>query len=234
MSIIIGIIVALAMNSFAHNSKQEETATQETLSEIVVLLDCSGSMSSTASDAIGGFNAFVEEQKKVPGEAVLTLVQFNSQDPHEVVYDRMPLEDVPKLTVDTYQPRASTPLYDALGWTLDYIGQALDVLAEENKPGVVIFAILTDGLENDSKEYTKDGVFKLVDYQQEKHDWKFAYLGANQDAMAVAAGIGIRYDANALNVSGFVGIGTGAASMNVSVTSYRTGKGVEPDSLEAE
>ena len=198
------------------------------LSEIVVLLDRSGSMSSIADDVIGGFNAFVEEQKKVAGDAVLTLVQFDGQDPHEVVHDRVNLTEIPPLTDDTYRPRGTTPLYDALGWTLDHIGQALEKVPEEERPEVVIFAILTDGLENCSTEYTKDGVFKQVQRQQGKYNWKFIYLGANQDAMIEAANLGIRHDANAENVQTFLATAEGVKdTMDMSsrsATHYRTGK----------
>jgi len=199
---------------------------KEGLSDIVVLLDRSGSMMKIRDDAIGGFNGFIEDQKAVPGEAVVTLVQFDTQDPHEVVYGRTSLGEVPELTGDTYMPRASTPLYDALAFTIDHIGGILDKLPEEEKPEHVVFAILTDGLENSSREYDKAAVFARVSHQQEKWGWKFIYLGANQDAMVEAAFLGIKYDPQGQNIANFVASAEGTEkayrSASRSATHYRT------------
>lgn len=178
-------------------------------SEIVVVLDRSGSMMSIKQDAIGGFNQFVEEQKAVPGEAFLTFVQFDTRDPHEIIHERVPLADVPLLTDEVFRPRGGTPLYDALGWTINHIGALLDKQKEDEKPEHVIFAILTDGQENSSHEFSKAALFAKVTEQQEKYDWKFIYLGANQDAMAESAGIGIKFDAAAQNVAAFAATGAG-------------------------
>jgi len=200
---------------------------EEKTSEIVFLLDRTGSMMRIRDDAIGGFNSFLADQKKVPGAARLTLVQFDSQGPHEVVHDRIDLQGVPDLTEDTYRPRSGTPLYDALAWTIDHIGGQLEA-AEEDRPDTVIFAILTDGEENASVEYTKDACFKRVKDQQEKYSWKFIYLGANQDAMKEAGNLGIKFDKDAQNVVGFGASAEGTQrayrSIGQSTTHYRTGK----------
>ncbi|MBU1374310.1 MAG: VWA domain-containing protein [Bacteroidetes bacterium] len=197
------------------------------MSEIVVVLDRSGSMGSIKGATIEGFNAFVGEQQAVPGEAAFTLIQFDSVDPHGVTFDRIALTDMPYLTLNDYQPRGSTPLYDALGKAIDAVGAKLDSLPEEEKPEHVIFAILTDGIENASREWTKEGIFIKVREQQEKWGWKFVYLGANQDAMAESWTIGIHYDAAANNVGTYAATNEGVRKAfgfsGRSVTRYRTG-----------
>jgi len=207
---------------------KDEAMSKQGLSEIVFLLDRSGSMASIKSDVIGGFNQFLEDQKKVPGEAIFTLVQFDSDIPHELVHSRVPLLTVSNLTDDTFQPRSWTPLYDAVGWTIDYLGKEIEKLSEEERPEIVIFAILTDGLENASKEYTKDGVFNRVRHQQDKYNWKFVYLGANQDAMAESQKLGIQLDPLANNVIGYAATSVGTrqafASGTQSTTLYRNSK----------
>lgn len=196
------------------------------LTDIIVLLDRSGSMQVAKSDTIGGFNNFIEEQAKLPGEARVTFVQFDSHDPHEVAYSRRLIAEVPQLTDSTYQPRGSTPLYDAMGKTIHAAGEVFAAMAEDDKPETVVMVILTDGQENCSHEWTRDGVFKLVQEQQEKWGWKFVYLGANQDAMAVSAQIGVKFDAAAQNVSAYASsshIGTRGFSDGSRVTAhYRT------------
>lgn len=171
--------------------------------EIVVLLDRSGSMGSAKRDIIGGFNRFVAEQRKLPGEARLTLVQFDSQGPHEVVHDRVPLARVPDLTDATYVPRGMTPLLDAMGWTIDHAGQALAALPEAERPATVVFVVATDGEENASREYSKAALRDKVVMQQDTYSWKFLYLGANQDAFAEAHKYGITVDLAAGNVCSY-------------------------------
>ena len=194
-------------------------------SDVVVLLDRTGSMQSIKSDAIGGYNNFVEEQKNVPGECFFSLVQFDTQDPHEIKYTRVPVQDVSILTDKDYQPRAGTPLYDALAKSIHWYGKILSDLPEEERPETVIFAILTDGLENASHDYSKSAVFSLVQEQQNKWNWKFIYLGANQDAMVEASILGIKFDPNVKNVMSFAATSTGTRSayktMSDSTTFYR-------------
>lgn len=195
--------------------------------EIVVLLDRTGSMGSIKEEAIGAFNSFVSKQKALPGEATMTLVQFDSEDPHEVVIDRKPIAEISLLSGDVYQPRSMTPLYDAMGWTIDQTGKKLESVPERDRPETVVFVVLTDGLENASREHSKDSVFKKVTHQQDKYGWKFVYLGANQNAMAEGRSIGIRHDPLAQNIVTFAADALGIVHANcssvASVAYYRTG-----------
>ena len=142
---------------------------------IVFLLDRSGSMETCRDDVIGGFNAFVADQKALGGN--LTLIQFD--DKYEVVYSETPLDEVGPLTRETFVPRGSTALLDAIGKTI-----------KEGKSQAPLFIIFTDGLENTSRTYTKAHVKDLIE-QKTKEGWTFMYLGANQDAFAEAGSMGI-------------------------------------------
>lgn len=158
-------------------------------SEIVCIIDRSGSMHSIANDAIGGFNTFLEEQKKVEGEATLTYVQFDNE--YEVVHENKPLQEVPQINETTYQPRGMTALLDAVGKTIDDVGKRLSGMSEQNRPDKVIVAILTDGMENASKKYSLEQVKGMITHQKDKYQWEFIYLGANQDAFAEGFKLGI-------------------------------------------
>lgn len=191
-------------------------------SHITFILDRSGSMSSIRNDVIGGFNRFLAEQQAVPGECTLTLVQFDTQDQYEILRDFEPIANVKPLGSD-YQPRAGTPLYDALGRGIVNTGIKLSSLTEDQRPEKVIFAILTDGEENSSHEYTRDKVFAMTKEQREKWKWEFVYLGANQDAMQVCRDIAIP-TSGALNYAS-TPTGTAAVMRTASsnVANYRTG-----------
>ncbi len=159
---------------------------KENLTEIVAILDRSWSMTAIVDDTIGGFNTFVAEQRKAPGDAVLTLAQFD--DKYEVVYAAKPLAEVPPLQLI---PRGSTALFDAVGRTIASVGQRLAQTPEADRPGKVLFLIMTDGHENASKEFTADDVAKMIRHQTEAYFWGFIFLGANQDAVLTARSIGI-------------------------------------------
>src|SRR3990167_396194 len=156
---------------------------------IAIVLDRSGSMQSCIADTIGGFNAFIEEQKKVPGEATLTLVQFD--DAYEWVQAGLPLKDIPALK---FEPRGSTALLDAIGKTINDQGLWLSVKHEHDRPEKVIFVIITDGHENASREFTRDKIFQLIRQQESQYQWQFVFIGANQDAIAAGAQIGVYSD----------------------------------------
>ncbi len=159
------------------------------LVEIMCVIDRSGSMSSIASDAIGGFNTFLEEQKKAPGQALLSLVLFNTNT--NVVHESKPLAEVPLLDTQTFRPNGSTALYDALGESIDSLGKRLSNMAEDQRPEKVIFVILTDGEENASRKFTKTQVADKISHQTDAYKWDFIYLGANQDAMSVGRSLAI-------------------------------------------
>jgi len=171
------------------------------LTEIICILDRSGSMAGIRSDAIGGFNTFLAEQQKIPGEARLTLVLFNHE--YQRTLDAAPLSEVQPLTEATYVPDGMTALLDAVGRTIDEVGKRLADTPEAERPNAVLICILTDGLENRSSDYSREKVREMIEHQQEKYGWTFVFLAANQDAFDEARKLGIRkedavnYDATA-------------------------------------
>jgi len=191
-------------------------------SEIVVIVDRSGSMQPIREDAIGGFNTFLEEQKKVPGSANLTLVLFN--DGYQLVHSAVPLGDAKSLDATTYIPGGTTALLDAIGKTIDDVGTRLAAMAESDRPNKVIVAILTDGLENASRKYTRDRIFDMIKLQTETYKWEFFFLAANQDAIATATSMGMAAGAATAYAPTSDGIGGAYKGMSSSVTYARTGK----------
>lgn len=176
-------------------------------------------MASIADDTIGGVNTFFDGQKAVPGECSATLVQFD--DVIDTVFNGVKITDVPPLTKHTYKPRNNTALYDAVGTTINRVGDWLKGLPEDQRPGKVIFAIVTDGFENSSRKFDQAGVFDMIKLQRETYKWEFVFIGANQDALAAGAGIGIPI-ANSINYAA-TPHGTHAvyASMGSNVRSLR-------------
>ena len=156
-------------------------------SDITILLDRSGSMASVKSDVEGGFARFLADQRAVPGDCDLSLVQFDSQS-IEAVFTERPIRESPELEL---QPRGMTPLLDAVGQTIVRTGERLAAKPERERPGRVLFVILTDGKENASREYSKTRIREMVQHQTLAYRWQFLYLGANVDAFAEAGGLGI-------------------------------------------
>lgn len=157
--------------------------------EIVCIIDRSGSMGAIKDDAIGGFNNFLESQKKLPGEASISLILFD----HEYL---MPIQNadlmsVEPLTEKTYAPRGTTALLDAVGKTINNLWNRLANMTEQERPDRVIVCILTDGYENASHEFSRSKIKEMIEYHQEKYQWQFLFLAANQDAFAEGAKIGI-------------------------------------------
>lgn len=159
-------------------------------SDITVLLDRSGSMASIKDDTIGGFNTFLDEQKALPGEATISLVQFDTQG-YDRVIDAKPIAQAEPLSDKTFVPRGGTPLLDAMGRVIAETGARLKAMANAERPENVIMVIITDGQENASKEFTREAVLKSVTHQQDVYKWNFIYLGANQDAIQSARDMGI-------------------------------------------
>lgn len=158
---------------------------------IHVILDRSGSMESIRSDVIGGFNVFIEEQKKVPGEATLTLVQFDDEDPYEVIHSFKNIQEVAPLTQETFVPRGWTPLLDAIGRAINDCGQKLSVMTEDERPEKVIFCIFTDGRENRSKEFKKEKVTQMIREQTDRWKWEFMFMSCDLSAIDDAVSYGI-------------------------------------------
>lgn len=162
------------------------------LVELVFILDRSGSMSGLEDDTIGGYNAMLEKQKKEPGEAIITTVLFD--DKYELLHDRINLRGIGPITDKEYFVRGSTALLDAIGRTINKIGNAQKHTMEEERAERVLFVITTDGMENASREFTYEKVRKMIEHQKNKYGWEFIFLGANIDAIAIAERFGISKD----------------------------------------
>lgn len=165
---------------------------RENLTEIVFILDRSGSMSGLESDTIGGFNSMIAKQQKEEGEAIVSTVLFD--DETDVIHDRVAIDEVKKLTEEDYYVRGCTALLDAVGGAIHHIGNVHKYAREEDRPAKTLFVITTDGLENASRHYSFTDVKKLIKRQQEKYNWEFLFLGANIDAIEVAGNMGISRD----------------------------------------
>lgn len=165
---------------------------RENLTELVFILDRSGSMSGLESDTIGGFNSMIAKQQKEEGEAIVSTVLFD--DVTDVIHDRVAIGDVKKLTEDDYFVRGCTALLDAVGGAIHHIGNVHKYAREEDRPAKTLFVITTDGLENASRNYAFKDVKKMIERQKEKYGWEFLFLGANIDAVETARHFGISED----------------------------------------
>lgn len=163
--------------------------TRTDLTDITMILDRSGSMASVAADTIGGFNTFLDKQKEDTDHALLTLVQFDNE--YEVVFDAIPVGEVPPLDDKRFIPRGSTALLDAIARTINATGQRLAAIPEDQRPGQVLMVIITDGQENSSREFSRAQVMKMIEHQTNAYKWQFVFLGANQDAISEAGSLGI-------------------------------------------
>lgn len=162
------------------------------MTELVFILDRSGSMAGLESDTVGGFNSMIEKQKKQDGECYVSTVLFDNES--EVLHDRMKLGDVPKMTENDYTVRGCTALIDAIGGAIHHIGNIHKYARPEDVPEHTMFVITTDGQENASHRYTSEQVKNMIDRQKEKYGWEFLFIGANIDAGETAARYGISRD----------------------------------------
>ncbi|MDP6999928.1 MAG: vWA domain-containing protein [Candidatus Poribacteria bacterium] len=165
---------------------------KEGFTEIISLVDRSGSMQSILDDAIGGFNIFLAAQQRQPSEAELSLILFDHE--YQVVHQAVDIQQVEPLNQDTYVPRGSTALLDAVGKTIDAVGERLAATPESERPSQVIVSILTDGYENASQTYSKPKVAEMIKHQTEKYNWAFEFQAANMDAFAAAKELSIAPD----------------------------------------
>ncbi len=193
--------------------------TDKNLTEIICIIDRSGSMSSIRDDAIGGFNIFLEEQKGVTVDrCIFTYTQFDTD--YEIVHCGIPIEDMKPLDHSTYVPRGSTALLDAIGRTINSVGARLSAVSESERPGKVAVVILTDGFENASKEFNLGTITEMIKTQSEQFKWEFVYLAAGKDAFEAGHRMGIA------NVAQFSHDSHGARgihdNLSKNMTSYRS------------
>jgi len=193
------------------------------LCDVTVVLDRSGSMASVQEDTIGGFNTFVDAQKAAPGKCLITLVQFDDVQPNEVVMEGVDVQQAKPLTKETYIPRGGTPLLDAIGRTIVNTGVRLSKMAEADRPGKVVFVILTDGQENSSKEYTNAKIKEMIQHQHNAYQWQFVFLGANQDAIAAGGNLGVLRGNSMTYAHNAAGTQSVFAASAQNLTSYRSG-----------
>jgi hypothetical protein len=199
---------------------------KEIKTEIICVIDKSGSMSSIKSDAIGGFNEFLKEQKEVKDDTKITVNLFDSN--FSKLYNSLPINEAVELDDTNYRPSSMTALYDAIGKS---INEAEDRFEKDGNPDRVLVVILTDGKENRSQEYDQKGIFKMIEEKSDK-DWEFIFLAANQDAMETATSLNIK-GGNSMN---FAASGSGVkgayAKMSSTVKSYRSSSKSKFDNLD--
>lgn len=197
------------------------------LTELVFILDKSGSMHGLEADAIGGFNSLVEKQKKEDGKALVTTVLFD--DKTEVVLDRVDLENIRNMTSEQYVTGGTTALLDAVGGAVSHIRKIHKYIRPEDVPAKTLFIITTDGMENASRRFTYDKVKKLIKHQNEKYGWEFIFLGANIDAAETAVSMGISRDRAADYISDHEGTALNYSVLSEVTSAIRSGIGVSPD-----
>ena len=165
---------------------------KKNLTELVFILDRSGSMAGLEDDTIGGFNSMIEKQKGEPGEAYVSTVLFDNVS--EVIHDRIDIQKIEPMTRNQYYVRGSTALLDAVGSAIHHIGNVHKYARPEDRPEKTLFVITTDGMENASRQYSYERVKMMIERNTDKYGWEFIFLGANIDAAKEAARFGIRED----------------------------------------
>ena len=162
------------------------------ITELVFILDRSGSMAGLESDTIGGFNSLIEKQRKQDGECYVSTIIFDHVS--EVLHDRVKLSEVDKLTENDYTVRGATALIDAIGGAIHHIGNVHKYARPEDVPEHTMFVIMTDGMENASRRYSRDKVKRMIEHEKEKYGWEFLFIGANIDSVETARHFGIGAD----------------------------------------
>ncbi|MBR4864461.1 MAG: hypothetical protein IKU07_07785 [Oscillospiraceae bacterium] len=193
---------------------------KKNLTELVFILDRSGSMSGLEGDTIGGFNSMIKKQKKAAGEAYVSTVLFDNES--EVIHDRVPLDRIMPMTEEEYYTRGSTALLDAVGSAIRHIGNIHKYARDEDRPEKTLFVITTDGMENSSHTYTYEKVRKMIEEKKEKCGWEFIFLGANIDAAKEAARFGISRECAADYLADSKGTGILYDTLGEAISQVRT------------
>ena len=167
----------------------KNSITKNNITELVFILDRSGSMSGLEGDTVGGFNSLIDKQRKQDGECYVSVVLFDNES--EVIYDRVKLADVRRMTEDDYTVRGCTALIDAIGGAIHHIGNIHKYARPEDVPEHTMFVIMTDGMENASHRYSSDKVRQMIEHEKTEYGWEFLFIGANIDAVSTAKRFGI-------------------------------------------
>ncbi|TXC92683.1 VWA domain-containing protein [Metabacillus litoralis] len=195
------------------------------VTEIVFILDKSGSMAGLESDTIGGMNSMLNKQKKAEGEAFVTTVLFNHHI--EIVHDRINVRGISPMTENDYEVGGTTALLDAIGFTIQKIVNVQKHTKEDERANKVLFVITTDGMENASREFTPEKIKKLIQHQKERYEWDFIFLGANIDAVATAATFGIDEDFAVEYHADNIGTQLNYETVSEAVVKLRSGKKID-------
>ena len=223
---LIALFIAIFSFSFSNKTFAKTIIkNKNNIVDVVFILDRSGSMGGLESDTIGGFNSMLEKQRKIEGKAFITTVLFDDQ--YELLHDRVNIAKVNNITEKEYFVRGSTALLDAIGKTIAKEKAIQDTLGKNEKADKVLFVIITDGLENASKEYNSSTVKKLIETQKEKYGWEFLFLGANIDAIETANTIGINAERAVNYKSDSIGTKKNYDTLNKAVEEVRSGKDLD-------
>lgn len=197
------------------------------VTELVFILDRSGSMCGLESDTIGGFNSMVQKQKTLPGETYVSTVLFDNVS--EVLHDRVRLSEVPLMTERDYTVRGCTALLDAIGGAIRHIGNIHKYARPDDVPSRTVFVITTDGMENASRRFDGDEVKRMISERKEKHGWEFLFIGANIDAVETAAHFGIGADRAVNYNADSVGTRVVYETVSESISAMRTKRSIPED-----
>jgi len=188
--------------------------------QIIVVLDRSGSMHAIADDTIGGFNQFLKEQKKQKGKAKMSLILFDDQ--YDVVFEGLDIQNVVDLNENTFVPRGMTALLDAVGKTINSTYSTIKSTKKKDRPEQVVFVVITDGYENHSKEFTREAIFNMITEMKEKDKWQFMFLGANQDAIQVGGQYGYGANSSLSYAANSKGVSASYSAVSDKISTYRS------------
>ena len=200
---------------------------KKNLTELVFILDRSGSMAGLEDDTVGGFNSMIEKQRKLKGDAFISTVLFDGVS--EVIHDRVDISEIKPLTREEYYVRGCTALLDAIGGAIHHITNIHKYARDEDVPEHTVFVITTDGMENASREYSAERVKKMIEQQKEKAGWEFLFLGANIDAVGTAASFGIGADRAVDYCSDSTGTQLNFSVLSDAITSVRSSAPLKSD-----